>query len=238
MHNSSRKAIRHIGCENIDFVGKNKRNNYKDHELAKAVIDVVANSKNKPDGWDGTTEQYCKERKWLSSKYTKDFEKCNLVNIPLLNMVETKSGNKKQYVFGRMSNLKEYYHCNNHFHTLDSNDWDALYQLNDLFVYCAESSKENDFPIRIVTDIKHGIHSKDEVSGVTSYTELLTLPHLLNQHSKIKIIARELCQITQYFKMHLYQSKEHKNIFFASKKSPDELQRKIKKFQLHEVWLS
>lgn len=226
------RSLRKLGCENIDFVGRTERNKSIDKKLAKTIITDVADPQHIPKDWDGKVQTYCKQRQWLTDKYKNKYT-CDLDSIPLLDLA--KSG--KQYVLGRMSNLKDYYACPDMFYTLDSDDWDSLYQVNDLFIYCAQGSTENDFPIRIVTSKNKGIKSTDIKTGIAQYNKVLTLPHLLNQKSKIHITSRELCQISKYFGMYIYQSMEFNNIFFASKKSPSMLSTKMKKYKLRLITL-
>jgi hypothetical protein len=235
-----KKAIRNLGCESIDFVGRHERNNPKDKRIVHEIIEKVADKRYIPRNWDKKISSYCESRNWLPE--LSEPTQCNVKNIPFLDMVLVPEGDEfviqKQYVLGRMSNLKDYYKCEQMFYSLNSDDWDFMYQLNDLFVYCAQNSLENDFPIRIITDLKRGIHSKDKKTGLSGYQILLTIPHLLKGHEKIDILSRELCQITHYFDMHLFQSKDYPHIFFASKHSPKKLKDKINKYHLREVILS
>lgn len=230
-----RRAIRNLQCSDIDFVGRQKQNRKKDAAIAKAVIKVVADPEKVPENWDGAITSYCKQRQWLKDEYQK--APCSCSNsIPLFDMVVSRNRPRKQYVIGRMTNLKDYYTCQDYFYTLDSNDWDSLYQINDLFIYCSQGSRENDFPIRIVTHPKRGIKNKDPDVGIAQYN-LLTIPHLMNQSSSIHISSRELCQIASYFKMSIYQSQDHPHIFFATHKSSSQLSSKIKRFKLKQVTL-
>lgn len=227
--------VRKLGCETIDFVGKTESKPKVNKKLAKAVINSVAHPRYTPDNWDGKVESYCKQRKWVESHYDKN--ECKSSSIPLLDMVVDPKTHtiQKQWVLGRVSSLKQYYNCSNLFYALDNDDWDSLYQLNDLFVYCSQNSTENVFPIRIVADKKRGLRSRNRKTGVLRYDTLITIPHLLNQYKKIVILSRELCQIARYFKMYVYQSLDYKYLYFASKKSPKELHRELKQFNLQEV---
>jgi hypothetical protein len=233
----SKRAIRRLGCDGIDYLGRTQRSPKTDKKLAAHVINNISDKSSIPKLWDRTVDGYCKHRHWLSSKY--DNMECKPHKLPLLEMLQKKDHYAKQYVLGRMANLKDYYACPDLFYTLDSDDWDTLYQINDLFIYCAQHSIDNDFPIRIVTDNKRGIHNTDPKHGLYSYkSKLVTLPHLLQQHKNIHILAREVCQLVGYFKLRLYQSLEFPHIFFATKKSPSRLARKIEKLNLKEVTIT
>lgn len=233
--NEKKRIVRKLGCKTIDFVGKTKSNPYTDKKLAKEIIDVVAHPRYIPQNWNGKVDSYCKERKWVESKYDKN--ECKSSSIPLLDMVVDSRTNtiQKQWVLGRVSSLKQYYNCSKFFYALDNDDWDSLYQLNDLFVYCSQNSTENVFPIRIVADKKKGLKSRNKKTGVLRYDKLITIPHLLNQYKKIVIFSRELCQIAKYFNMYIYQSNDYQYLYFASKHSPKQLRNELKKYNLQEV---
>lgn len=222
---------RHIGCTGIDFVGNTRRDNVVDKKVAMAVIEKIASKEEIPHGWDGTLRDYCTRRKWLTKSYN-DL-KCSPKAFPFMDMIVGTGGKiSKQYVLGRMSNLKSYYKCPDLFYTLDSTDWDTLYQINDLFIYCACTSRQN-FPIRIVTNPKGGISSKDSKKGINSYDgSIIAPPQFLQQHNRISVLSRELCQISSYFKMHVYQSVDLPHIFFASFKKSSQLRHQLKKHNL------
>lgn len=231
------KAIRHVGCTKIDFVGHNKAADRRDLEVTLQVASRVANAKQHgaPKNKD-ELQQYCKKRDWLNAHASLE-RKCD--DIPLMGTIPQ---NEKQFVFGRMSNLGPYYACPDKFITLDSQDWDGLYQVNDMFVYCAtQTTKASHFPIRIVFDTTHGVHSKDDKLGFMNYDDhVLTIPHLLAPAKRIHILSREICQISHYFGMHLYQSVEHPSVFFASKHaaSGNDMKKKLKTYKLRPVVIS
>lgn len=233
----SPKKLRKLGCDKIDFLGQSLYKKKKTEKLLSSVVDKVADrNAYQGDNYDiNNITDYCKNRNWLYNN--KVYKNCQLSKIPLSEMVFEDNFIHRQYVLGRMKNLEEYYKCH-YFYTLDSEDWDDLYQLNDLFIYCAQESEENVFPIRIVTDPKGGIKSKDELSGISDYDKnIITLPHLLKQYENINIVSREICQLSKYFKMGFYQSIDYPNIFFATKKSKIVLAPYIKKYNLRKVGL-
>ncbi len=202
-------------------------------QVAQNVADV------KRHGSPKTKEElgkYCKTRNWLTEVSGKN--KASVCRT--LPLQETIPKGERQYVFGRMSNLKPYYECPSKFITLNNKDWDSLYQVNDMFVYCAtRMTKNQTFPLRLVFDSTQGIHSKDSKTGFMNYDEnVLTIPHLLSPKNRIHILSREVCQIAKFFGMYLYQSQEYPHIFFASKKSPSKIGSELKKFNLKHVIVS
>jgi hypothetical protein len=242
------KPKRDFKCEEIDFLGRRRRDATKDKKLAKLVIKKVADPKYHPNSISpgsaatttattttskkGTVANYCAHRRW---NQTEKLGPCLPRNIPHLDLVATSRGIHRQFVFGRLPLLKAYDNCPDLFHTLRATDWDNLYHLNDLFVYCSQSSTENpNFPIRIVTSPRGGLHSRGKKKGLTDYNLLTTL-HLLNQHEKTSVTTREICQFARYFKLHIYQSQSHPNIFFASKKPPSRLRPHLERHQLSPV---
>lgn len=222
---TKQKAIRRFGCKNIDFVGNLVSDKQRDEKLSREIIEEIATKEHRFKN----IPHFCKNKNWLDTRERKSI--CSR-KIPYFDMV---SPTEKQYVIGRMQNLKDYYECQELFYTLDTNDWDSLYQINDLFIYCAATSEENVFPIRIVT--KGSIRNKSTIDGISDYA-VMTIPYLLNQWKKLHITARELCQISKYFRMHIYQSKEHPNIFFASKKKPSSIKSLMETYKLKHVVIS
>lgn len=239
---------RNFQCEMIDWAGvrQGDRTHARDERLAKAIVERVADKRFAPKDWNGDVQSYCRDRVWINKKRYKEYESKHRLElckhrdvlsklVPHLDMVwkNATSAIEKQYVLGRMANLKTYYKCPNLFYTLDSEDWDDLYLLNDLFISCAQGSLENtDFPIRIVTH--KDINNKHPKRGIYQYgDDLLTIPHLLGQSKSIHISSREMCQMAAYFKLFFYRSTQHPNIYFASRKSPDDLgERKLRRHGL------
>ncbi len=232
---NAKKKIRNFGCDKIDFLGQSHYRKKRTEKLVSSVIEKVADKNAYHGKRDYNIQDYCSNRDWLYNRANPG--NCNLQNIPLHEMIFEDDFIRHQYVLGRMENLTEYYKCH-YFYTLDSADWDNLYQLNDLFIYCAQSSEENVFPIRIVTDPVGGIKSKDKQRGISDYGKnIITLPQLLQQYQNITITSREICQLSKYFKVQFYQSIDHPNLFFATKKSPSFLKPYIKLYNLKKVWL-
>lgn len=238
------RAYRRLGCDMIDFMGRtsSKKSARLDERIADAVVRHIADKNYAPSSWDGSIQDYCRRREWLpKAKYVGPCKASD--NIPHMDMVQAPDGGvRKQYVLGRMSLLRRlgYYTCPHLFYTLDSEDWDSMYQINDLFVYCAYKSADNpDFPIRIVTSPEGGLRRKTGKRGISDYgRNLLTIPHLLDQSRRIHIASRELCQLTHYFGMRLYRSRDHPHLYFASRKSVRALAPKLSRYNLERVEIS
>lgn len=207
-------------CTQIDFL--NSKKSHKSRDLAKSlrVANRVANAKR--HGSPKTRSQlqtYCDTRDWLTDHPRKnDVISCN--STPLQNTIPRKG---RQYVLGRMSTLEPYYKCPNQQICLDSEDWDDLYKVNDLFIYCT-TLRSDDFPIRIV------FSSADYLKDVPSQDR-----DILN-HKRPVILSRELCQLQNYFELQFQQSINEPNIFFASTKKPHRI-RNFKSFHVRQVTL-
>jgi hypothetical protein len=230
------KSIRRVGCSKIDFLGATRSNVKKDLLMTLKVAQNVADAKKhgKPQNKEDMKE-YCTTRNWMTATPRRN-KPTICRTIPLM---ETIASGKRQYVFGRMSNLGPYYSCPSKFITLDSKDWDSLYQVNDMFVYCATNMANEQFPLRLVFDTDGGIHSKHPKTGFMNYDDnVLSIPHLFNQTERVHILSREICQISKFFGMNLYQSQDYPHIFFASKKSPSSLKSALKRYNLKSVFIS
>jgi hypothetical protein len=233
---SSSRSIRRVGCSKIDFLGSTRSTVRKDLLMTLKVAQNVADAKK--HGSPETKEElsaYCSTRNWMtSSKRRNKPTVCR--TIPLL---ETIAPGKRQYVFGRMSNLEPYYSCPSKFITLDSKDWDSLYQVNDMFVYCATNMTNEQFPLRLVFDANGGIQSRHDKTGFMNYDDnVVSIPHLFNPTKRVHILSREICQISKFFGMSLYQSQDYPHIFFASKRSPSRLKSALKRHNLKPVFIS
>lgn len=234
-----------IGCKKIDFYGdKNNIDSHPDFDndmlkYSYEIIDNIATQKHTFNIHDKENlMEYCKSRNWInadkkalniSEDETKIKFKCDLNKIPLLNSFDINNG--KQYVFGRMNDLEIYYKCPKFFYTLNSTDWDSLYAINDLFVYCSIESTANILPIRIIL-------SQNNLTSLKYDSKITTLPHFLSHKNRIVVLSRELCQLTQYFKLHLYQSKQYSYILFASKYDIDYIKNNIKDIELQEIFIN
>lgn len=234
----SAKAIRHVGCSKIDFLGSTRSSVQNDLKMTLRVAQSVADAARHGSPSDKKQlAAYCRTRDWMtSSQHGADESQCR--TIPLQATV---APGRRQYVFGRMSNLRPYYACQSKFITLDSQDWDNLYQVNDMFVYCATTMANENFPLRLVFDSTDGIHSRDPKTGFMNYDDnVLSIPHLFNPTAgeRVHILSREVCQISRFFGLHLYQSREYPHIFFASKKNPAALRAALQRHKLAPVFIS
>lgn len=115
---------------------------------------------------------------------------------------------EKQVVLGRQRILTPYFKCNKTFLTMNSKFWDVQYNLNDLFIHCAVTAFQpaedmpNKFPIRIVLSERMFDETDDQLVVV-------------RPKGRMTVTHREVCQLITTYGMHLYQSLEVKNIFFA-----------------------
>jgi hypothetical protein len=228
---SRHRSLRKIGCSTVDWVGRQKRSQKRDLKIALEIISQMGGLqlRNKQE-----LDNYCHTRDWLDdSSIPENNSLCE--ELPLLETVPRKS---RQFVFGRMENLQPYYACREKFLTLDSKDWDDNYQINDLFTHCAVNSSGY-FPIRFVFDPQGGIRSQNADRGLKAYDKnLLTIPQLLKGSQRIHVLSRETCQITAYFGFFLYRSRRYRNIYFASKFSPGQLEKQLRKHELEHVTIS
>jgi hypothetical protein len=228
------RKIRKIGCSKINFLGSRIPSQTRNYKIAKRVKNTVGDPLIIQKFKDTSLQSYCEHRDWMTEdKKAKRMGGCP--NIPLFEMV--KDMKHKQFVLGRMSNLRDYYDCQKYFYTLNNKDWDSLYQLNDLFVYCGTHYVEDPFPIRIVTDPNGGIRSKHSKYGFTQYNKyVITLPQIgQSKKDRITILSRELCQVSTYFQFRIYQSLDEPTIFFASKTAT---KKDIKQWRLREVFIA
>jgi hypothetical protein len=161
---------------------------------------------------DKKVQKYC-ERDWNTiNTWGCEDEKI----IPHIDIV--KNQKKRQYVFGY--NIGDYLDCPKYFHVLQAEDMDVKRKLADIFTYCATISETN-FPVRI--------HTSDGIENLEEYPE--------NDRYSYPVMTRDICQLTKNYEMFLYQSKTHENIYFCSKKSPNELYFELEKYGLKYVTL-
>jgi len=158
-------------------------------------------------------------------------EKCK--DIPLTRFIQK---GQQQFVLGRVSTLKtlKYNFCSKFIclslpyrrvsNSSGSNRLAWSIKLNDIFILCG-SMKNATFPIRLVLDERITI---DDLSSMqftkkqiraTAFQDTSILPASLNKDNLESVTLREICQLSYIYKMHMYQSIEHPNIFFFSKSS-------------------
>ncbi len=163
--------------------------------------------------WNNTREMSTQIRKSLAPKTLGAKDKCGtmLTHIPLWDTLPKKDGDK-QFVLGRVDVLTElgYYDCEKHFHTLMSSYWDPLDMIEqDAYIACLKYETlmkpcdEDTFMTRIVLT--------PWILTPLSRYQTWTTPN----DNYMKVIHRELCQLSD---LDLWQSREHKTIFFLARK--------------------
>lgn len=198
------KPRRVLGCSGVEWMGRKS--------VTPETLEQVAESQ------IGTPlSEYC-SRDWLDAVDPHTFQRLHndspeaCAAIPFPEYSGTPAC--KQWVLGRMANLKPYYACSSKFIALDTDDWDRLYKVNDAFMACAVRQKHDTcvFPIRIVLDRKCGISSYHPKTGLRFYGGLS--PHIENRYKKIPVLSREICQLVHVFGFHVYRS-SRPHILFA-----------------------
>lgn len=215
-----------LACNTVPFGSSYVSVPTRDLKLAYIMIRTLPDKSQSPprfkpkDTSRRNMKVYCTERKWTP---TSGCSSTYLSRIPYLDMLMDSNGEVryKQYALGRMRNLEAYYHCPDLFITLDSDDWDSQYKVNDLFIYCAQEGfgAHPLFPIRIVTS-SVGLADTDRRLGMRGWFNPGNPMSSVVKPVYPTILTREICQITQYFGMYLYQSINNPTIIFASKRSP------------------
>ena len=148
----------------------------------------------------------------------------------------------KQFVLGRVHQLRPYYIQTSKYITLTlpdhvwSDGWTFSLAMNDLFIYCAATAKrtckeKNYIPIRIVLDKKDLVFFDKGISEELNEMDLRRFERRRTERkfdrkreglfpvdgknpNKTVVLARELCQLTKILNLTMYQSIDFPTLIF------------------------
>lgn len=184
-----------FNCENIDFMGSTKPNIRNDYQL----VDNFAISR----GFQ-SAESLC-NKDWLDATdkygnplYPNTVRNLRCHEIPLLETCLDVNAEltSRQFVFGRVSNLRPYYQCEEYFVASMTSRWSV--DLNDTLVWCATDKRNTCmYPIRFVTDITKDICAIEGETGIPHYAT--TFEPYIAKDPYANVTSREICQLVKYF---------------------------------------